>query len=63
MSSPFSCVVLSCVGKGLVIGRSPIQGVLPKCLKEFIVSKFISNQNRPEGPIRDTNNNNYMSVL
>jgi hypothetical protein len=27
--SSFFCVVLSCVGRGLVSGRSPVQGVLP----------------------------------
>jgi hypothetical protein len=27
--SAFFCVVLPCVGTGLVSGRSPIQGVLP----------------------------------
>jgi hypothetical protein len=29
----------SCVGTDFVIGRSPVQGVLPKCLKGFIVSE------------------------
>jgi hypothetical protein len=27
--SAFPCVVLSCVGRGLASGRSPVQGVLP----------------------------------
>jgi hypothetical protein len=27
--SAFLCVVLSCVGRGLASGRSPVQGVLP----------------------------------
>jgi hypothetical protein len=34
----FFCVVLFCVGRDLVIGRSPIQGVQPKRLKGFTVS-------------------------
>jgi hypothetical protein len=33
--SSFFYVVLTCVGRGLVIGRSPFQGVLPKCLNGF----------------------------
>jgi len=37
--SALFCVVLSCVGTGLVVGRSPIQGVPTKCLNEFIVSE------------------------
>jgi hypothetical protein len=36
----FLYVVLSCVGKGLEMGRSPIQGVLPKCPKRFIASEL-----------------------
>jgi len=32
--------VLSCVGRALAMGLSPAQGVLPKCLKGFIVSEF-----------------------
>jgi hypothetical protein len=31
--SVFFCVVLSCVGSDLATGRSPVQGVLPKCPK------------------------------
>jgi hypothetical protein len=30
--SAYFCVVLSCVGRGLASGWSPVQGVLPKCL-------------------------------
>jgi hypothetical protein len=29
------CVVLSCVGTGIATGRSPVQGVLPKCPKIY----------------------------
>jgi hypothetical protein len=36
--SAFFCVVLSCVGRELVTGRSPFQGVLIKCPKQ--VHKF-----------------------
>jgi hypothetical protein len=28
----FRCIVLSCVGRDHTIGRSPVQGVLSKCL-------------------------------
>jgi hypothetical protein len=40
--SAFFCVVLSCVRRGLVMDRSPIQGVLRKCLNGFIVSEVSS---------------------
>jgi len=33
----FLCVVLSCVGRGLPMGRSPVQRVLPKSLNGLIV--------------------------
>jgi hypothetical protein len=29
----FLCCVLSCIGRGLTMGRSPVQGDLQKCLK------------------------------
>jgi hypothetical protein len=48
---------MSYVGRGVALGRSPIQGILPKFLKEFIVSEVIVNWIRPEGVIRETNNN------
>jgi hypothetical protein len=38
--SAFFCVVLSCEGKDLAMGRSPVQGHLPKCLNGFVVSEF-----------------------
>jgi hypothetical protein len=42
--SAFLCIVLSCVGRGLASGRSPIQGVLP------IVYRFTSrNPSTPQG--------------
>jgi len=31
----FLCLVLSCVSTGLATDRSPVQGILPKCLKGF----------------------------
>jgi len=37
--SAFFRTVLSCVGSGLAIGRSPAQGVLPKCLSGFTASE------------------------
>jgi hypothetical protein len=33
----FFSVVLSCVGRGLAMGLSPLQGILPKCLNRFMV--------------------------
>jgi hypothetical protein len=38
----FFCVALTCVCRGLAMGGSPIQGVLPKRLNVFVVSEFIS---------------------
>jgi hypothetical protein len=32
--SVFFCVMPCCIGKGLVNGRSPVQGVLPQYLKD-----------------------------
>jgi hypothetical protein len=48
--SAFFCVVLSCA-----MGRSPVQGLLPKCLKDLEFQNSVLNQNRPEDPIRETN--------
>jgi hypothetical protein len=50
----FYCVVLSFGGTGLAIGRSLIQGALPKYLNRF-VQKLIQNQTRSEGLIREAN--------
>jgi hypothetical protein len=42
--SVFLCAVLSCVGRGLASGQSPVQGVLP------IVYRFTSkNPSTPQG--------------
>jgi hypothetical protein len=46
----FLCVVLFCVGRGLTMGRSPVQGVLQTCLKGFIVSKCFSDSEQARGP-------------
>jgi hypothetical protein len=35
-----SISLLSCVGTGLVMGRSPVKEILPKCLNEFILGPF-----------------------
>jgi hypothetical protein len=35
-------VVFSCVGRGLAISRSHVQGILPKCLNGFIASEVNS---------------------
>jgi hypothetical protein len=49
--SAFFCVVLSRVGRGLAMGRSPIKAVLPKSIKGFKVSKvFFSESNHARGP-------------
>jgi hypothetical protein len=52
----FLCVVLACVGRGLVMGRPLVQGVLPKCPKGFIVSEPVLNLKRPGCQIRETYN-------
>jgi hypothetical protein len=40
--STFFYVVLSCVGRGLQMGRFPLEGVLPKCLNGFRISEVDS---------------------
>jgi hypothetical protein len=47
--SAFLCVVLPYVGKDLPMGRSPIQGVLPKYLKGFTVSEVNSDSEQVRG--------------
>jgi len=48
--SPFFRIVLSCVGRGLAMGRFPFKGVLLKRVKGFIVSGVNSTQVRgPNG--------------
>jgi hypothetical protein len=40
---------LCCVGRGLAIGPSPIQGDLPKCLNVFIVPEVNSDSEQARG--------------
>jgi hypothetical protein len=47
-TSVFFCVVLSCANINLAMGRSPVQGVLSKCLIDLEFQYLILNQNRPE---------------
>jgi hypothetical protein len=47
--SAFFCVVPSCVGRGHAMGRSPFEGVLPKCLKGFVISKVNSELGQASG--------------
>jgi len=46
----FLYVVLSHVGRDLAMGRSPVQGVLPKCLKGSIVSEANSESQQARRP-------------
>jgi len=47
----YGCVcIVSCVGRGLAIGRSTAQGILPKCPKGFIFSVVNSDWEQPRGP-------------
>jgi hypothetical protein len=41
----FLCIVLSCAFRGLAIGRSPVQGALPICLKGFTISEQVRGPN------------------
>jgi hypothetical protein len=43
-------VALFSVSRGLTMGRSPVQGVLPKCLKRFIVSEVHFESEQARGP-------------
>jgi len=52
--SSLLCVVLSCVGRGIAIGRSSVQEVLPKCLNGFVIWTLILNGNGLEGLMRVT---------
>jgi hypothetical protein len=47
--SAFSCIVLFCIGRSLEMGQSPIQGVLSKCVKGFIVSEVTSEFEQARG--------------
>jgi hypothetical protein len=48
------CVVLFCINRRIEMVRSPIQGVLPKCLNGLIASEVISFQNASEVRIYET---------
>jgi hypothetical protein len=43
--------VLSCVGRDIAMGRYSVQGVLPKYLKGFTVSKLNYDSENDKGPI------------
>jgi len=45
--------VLFCVGEGLAMGRCPVRGVLPKCIKDSQFLKLILNRNRSDGLVRE----------
>jgi len=47
--STFFCVVLSCVGRDLAMGRSPIQGVVLKCQNGFLGSEVKSELEQARG--------------
>jgi hypothetical protein len=57
--SAFLYVVVSCVCRGFAIGRFPVQRVLTKCRKVFIVLGLSSIQERPEGLISETQNSKF----
>jgi hypothetical protein len=48
--SAFFSVVLLYVDRGLATGRSPVQGVLSKYLKGFVVSQVNSDSGKVTGP-------------
>jgi len=57
--STFFGVVLSCVGRGLAMGRSPVQAVLPTCPKiDAWLQKSNSDSEQSRGP-NPNNNNDY----
>jgi hypothetical protein len=51
--SAFYCVVLSCVGRGLAVGRFAIHRILPKCLERFRVARVnsVPEQARASCPV------------
>jgi len=46
----YGCVVFSCVGTSLAIGRSLVQVVLPKRLNVFTVSEVSSESEQAKEP-------------
>jgi len=59
----FLCCALLCKKRGLVMDRSPIQGVLQKCVNLTRVWKLILNRNRPEGLISEMNTDNNSNIF
>jgi len=49
----FLCCAV-CVGRGLAMGRFPVQGVLQKCLKGFIVSEVNCESEQANGLNHET---------
>jgi hypothetical protein len=49
LMSQFFYALLSYVGRGLVIDLSPIQELLPKCLKGFTISEISSDLEQARG--------------
>jgi hypothetical protein len=49
--SAFFYVVLFCVDRDFAMGRSPFRGVLPKCLKLFMVSEVNSESKQGRGTV------------
>jgi len=41
---------MSCVGRGLAMGRSAVQGFPPECLNLFMVSEVRSASEEAKGP-------------
>jgi hypothetical protein len=52
--SSFFCVVLFCVGKGLTVGRSPVQESSQHVYSDSEFQKFVLNRDRSEGLIHET---------
>jgi hypothetical protein len=45
----FFCDVPSCIGTNLTMGESHVQGVLPNCLKGFVIPEFNSESKQAIG--------------
>lgn len=59
------CVVVSYVFRVLEMGRSPVQGIFPKCLRGFILSEVNSEpvQARGPNPLKVNSSNKYEKKL
>jgi len=64
MLAIFSALV-SYEGRGLEMGRSPVQGIFPKCLRGFILSEVNSEpvQARGPNPLKVNSSNKYEKKL